>query len=212
MKRSLALLICAALCLVSVSTVSALTMDDVTEVITIDQLTPEQIKELMPWYVPTTTATPTPTPRPTPTPIPPHSFELDFLYCDFWYNPKDGLSYAKWEYKGNDLLFSVRVENLTEHMVIDAIDFVVYGENAYGETIYPDNSYSPYSYYTCDMRLKPGKNKYTSYLRLEGLRHAHAINIAITRYHIEDYFTVNCNDPAYSDARNAYRWYSWDID
>ncbi len=175
---------------------------------TMDEMTPEQIEEYFSFFFNDSSSTEIYTA----TPVPPHNYEVDYRYLGFWVNPKDGCNYAKWKVEGNDLLFSVCVENVSDSYVIDAVDVALYAVNAYGEIIVQDDDSSDgVCFYSLDLNLKPGKHTYTRYCRMEGKKSAQSVYCALVRYHVKDFVTVTCDDPRGYTNLARFDWRGWTI-
>ena len=113
---------------------------------------------------------------------------------------------ARTKISGSDLRIDVRLENLSEDYTVDAVDIAIYCTNAYDEPIYPDDCYDGYiRYFTADVKIKPGKNAFIGYSRMEGCRNAKNFYVAITRFHCDDDITVDCGGTD-TDPLEKYNW------
>ncbi len=119
---------------------------------------------------------------------------------------------AKWNAKGNDRLINFTLKNLSGNDTIDAVDIAVYGKSVYGEVMCPDDDKpGEIRYYTCDITIKPGKKASTGYCRLEGLKSAKEIYVAVWRYHVKDGETVECGNTKETDPMLKLDWIYFDI-
>ena len=131
---------------------------------------------------------------------------------DFWKNKDDEYYSTRYKTSGNNMLIKVRFANSSDDTTIDAIDLAIYCTNAYDEYIYPDDEYSGYiRYFTTDTKIKPGRNTYTGYLRMDGCKQAKEYHIAIVRFHTTDGDTVNMGDSTQTDPLDQYRGITWDL-
>lgn len=136
-------------------------------------------------------------------------YQTDIL--DFWKNSKDEYS-ARHKIKSDDMLIDVRLANSSTFQTVDAIDVAIYCTDAYDEIICPADEEDGYiRYFTTDTKIKPGKNAYIGYCRMDGCKRAKEYSIAIVRYHIKDGSTVNLANTSYTDPVSQYHWITWDL-
>lgn len=161
--------------------------------------------------------TPSPTKNPyswitTPKPTLNWVLPAEEILC-FYENPKTSETCARHQTKGQNLMVQVRMLNQSETQTIDAIDVAIYCTNAYGEPITPSDGQTGYvRVFSSDKVLKPGKNAYIGYFKMEGCKQAKSYYIAIIRYHVKG---ENTHQIATADALNLSStcdWTGWDIE
>ena len=129
----------------------------------------------------------------------------------YYENPKTADIYARHQIKGQNLMIQVRLENQSDSKTIDAIDVAIYCTNAYGETITPSDGQSGFvRIFSSDKALKPGKNAYIGYFKMEGCKQAQSYYIALIRYHVKGGDTVNLGTADAYNLSSTCNWKGWD--
>ena len=161
--------------------------------------------------------TPSPTKNPysfltTPKPTLHLALPAEEILC-FYENPKTSNLDARHQIKGQNLMIQVRMLNQSDTQTIDAMDVAIYCANAYGEPITPSDGQTGYvRVFSSDKTLKPGKNAYIGYFKMEGCKQAKSYYIAMIRYHVKGGETHTIAAADAFNASSTCDWEGWSLE
>lgn len=127
-------------------------------------------------------------------------------YEGYWSEPDMALiipenTYGQWQEKsGNRFNFRIKVKNISQRRTVKAIEFYVYTEDIWGDTLISKSN--PYRY-TVETTLAPGAMGYTGYMTIPDRTQTQRVYIAIHRVRYTDGTTASVETPEY---------FCWEID